>query len=156
MCYIEEACAQAPSTKNDNNTGTPGVQQCADGHTGPLCNVCLSGYARDVLGICRSCDASSFHLPTETIIFILVVICVVSAFWYVLCRKKPEKSDRLSVYRERASTRLAPKTQNVLDVAQNDRDHWFYRARTKAKILVSFGQIISNFESVLEGKIWEM
>ena len=32
---------------------------------------------------------------------------------------------------------------------QVDKDHWFNRGRTKAKIMVSFWQILASFESVL-------
>ena len=157
LTFSLAACAQSPASKVANTTKDTSDRQCATGHTGPVCNVCLPGYAKDVLGSCLPCKSDEgFHVPMESWIFLLVVLGVLPATLFFMCKKPKRRSiDRLSSFRERSTTRARSRTStesstNTLVAAQNNRDHWFYRARTKAKILVSFFQIVTSFESVLE------
>ncbi|GMI02364.1 hypothetical protein TrVE_jg9031 [Triparma verrucosa] len=149
-CYIKQACPQSPSTKTINSTN-PIDEQCADGHTGPICNLCLQGYAKDVLGNCITCEDDRFHVPTETaaILVTLGVVFIASVYFYK--RKKKESRDRLQEFRERKSeSSTTSRVTNSLVAAQVNRDHWFYRVRTKGKIMLSFSQILTSFEGVLE------
>ncbi|GMH77788.1 hypothetical protein TrST_g13868 [Triparma strigata] len=149
-CYIKQACPQSPSTKTINSTN-PIDEQCADGHTGPICNLCLQGYAKDFLGNCITCEDDRFHIPTETaaILVTLGVVFIASVYFYK--RKKKESRDRLQEFRERKSeSSTTSRVTNSLVAAQVNRDHWFYRVRTKGKIMLSFSQILTSFEGVLE------
>ncbi|GMH48997.1 hypothetical protein TrVE_jg8778 [Triparma verrucosa] len=151
-CYIEEACPQSPSSKSVNSTN-PIDDQCADGHTGPVCNVCMPNYAKSVMGKCETCNNDSFYIPTESTIFIAVLasILIITIIFYI---KKRKRKDRLEQFRKRKHLSKASSSTigstNTLVAAQINKDHWFYRARTKAKILLSFSQILASFEGVLE------
>lgn len=146
QCYIEEACSQSPSTKTVESTN-PIDDQCADGHTGPVCNVCLPGFAKDVLGSCDTCDEEKFSLPLDSAIFLAVFFGFVSTTAYFCLRKNNKQSGgRLEEFRKRtiSKTSRQSSTSDSLFVVTNDRDHWLYRARTKAKILLSFSQILTR------------
>ncbi|GMH73473.1 hypothetical protein TrST_g4716 [Triparma strigata] len=151
-CYIEEACAQSPAVKSANVTKMTSDHQCAMGHIGPVCNVCLPGFAKDVLGHCLPCESDKgFHVPVESWIFLFVLVVVLPVTLFFMCKKPTAPNNRLSNFRQRSVSRERSRSSpNGLVAAQTNRDHWFYRARTKAKILVSFYQIVTSFESVLE------
>ncbi|GMH77627.1 hypothetical protein TrLO_g10306 [Triparma laevis f. longispina] len=153
-CYTEDACSQTPSTKFVNITN-PIDEQCAGGHTGPICNVCLTGYAKNFLGICETCQTESFYIPPEGAVFVAVLVAFFLAtiyFYYSRKSKKKSGQGRLDKFRKRTISKssLSRSASNGLTAAHNDRDHWFYRARTKAKIMLSFTQILTSFEGVLE------
>ena len=122
-----------------------------------MCNICIDGYAKNVLGNCDTCEGDGFSIPTDSLIFLIGFLVVVSATVYYLCvRKKQEreKSDRLHEFRKRtiseSHSNQESSLRDTLIAAQNDRDHWFNRGRTKAKIMVSFFQIMASFEGILE------
>ena len=77
-CYTEDACSQSPSTKSINSANPIDVQ-CADDHTGPICNVCLPGYAKNFLGNCETCQHDNFHIPLESAVFMLTIITILFA-----------------------------------------------------------------------------
>ncbi|GMH83062.1 hypothetical protein TrST_g8014 [Triparma strigata] len=151
-CYIKEACSQSPSSKTGNSTN-PIDDQCADGHTGPVCNVCIPDYAMSVLGKCETCNNDNFYIPTESSIFMAVLAAILIATIIVYFKRKRGR-DRLQQFRKRKHRSKASSSTissaNTLVAAQTNKDHWFYRARTKAKILLSFSQILTSFEGVLE------
>jgi hypothetical protein len=158
LCYIEDACLQAEKSVEPSSSTTSSTDhQCRDGHTGPICNVCLDGYAKDVLGNCETCEGEGFHFPTETLIFLVIFVVVVAAtVYYVVIRRRKKKEETSRVDRFRQRTRTLSQAQSnetassSLQAVQMDQDHWFNRGRTKAKIMVSFLQILTSYESVLE------
>jgi len=148
-CYTNDACAQQQlqETANSRKKQT----QCAMGHSGPLCDVCLPGYAKDVLGNCETCDGKKFHIPAQTWMFFSMLGIGIATVVYQSCLKKKKEFGRLAEFRKRAVTRGHQRGQSAasaLVAAQNDRDNWLYRGRIKAKILISFFQILSSFEEI--------
>jgi hypothetical protein len=69
QCYIEEACLGFNQTLNATDMDA----QCAWGHSGPQCNVCLPGFAATIRGGCEQCKSKS---PASAIIFVLVMLLV--------------------------------------------------------------------------------
>ena len=154
-CIIAEACSQ--------QTNSPNSSQCLDGHHGPLCNVCLPDYSKGVLGICEVCVTTN-NIPIETILFFSIVIGVIIAIVVIIAsiryfkrsKKKANKisgADRISQFRERARTASNVDSTDsgssaLLDF-QQDKSNWFNRGRTKVKILLTFYQIVGQFENVL-------
>jgi hypothetical protein len=107
----------------------------------------------NVLGKCETCNNDEFYIPTESAIFMAMLAAILIATIIVYLNKKRSRG-RLQQFRKRkhlskASTSTIAST-NTLVAAQTNKDHWFYRARTKAKILLSFSQILASFEGVLE------
>ena len=100
-CYTEDACSQSPSTKTVNTTN-PIDGQCADGHTGPVCNVCLPGYAKDFLGNCGTCENDNIYIPPESAVFMSVFVAILLAtIVFNVQRKKKSGQGRLKEFRKR-------------------------------------------------------
>jgi hypothetical protein len=68
LCYTQSFCP------NDN-----GTMHCAEGHSGPFCDVCLPGYHSSTAGGCASCTGSlvlAVAIPASMLAgFILLVLC---------------------------------------------------------------------------------
>ena len=116
-----------------------------------------------VLGVCEIC-VSSNKIPVETIKFLSIVIGGVVVILTAIAtnrhfkRAKKERNkikngaERISQFRHKARTRSnvdsKSESRALLDL-QQDRSNWFNRGRTKLKILLSFYQIVGQFENVL-------
>jgi len=124
LCYAPEACPQANSTGNVST-----ASQCAEGHVGPICNICKHGYSKSVFGLCQICD-KEVNVPIELIIILLMVAIFV-------------------VLMARAVQRHLSKEQKKRKVKRNKRSMASH-IRTKSKILTSFYQILSGYESSLQ------
>ena len=165
-CYNKDSCIPQDLNQTDDRKWSADAQ-CAEGSTGPLCNVCREGYGKNVLGTCDPCSGEGAEMKGDSIFFlsaIFVAFCV--AIHYIIITKKKEEKKRekrkkiqqfsrgsmVSSLRETSdrskdsATKVDPSTR----AAQGDRDHWFNRGRTKAKIMVSFFQIMTSFEGILE------
>jgi hypothetical protein len=57
FCYSEHACVQ-PDDPNEITAATTDYQ-CAEGHTGPLCNVCEPNHVKSVTGECLECKPTT-------------------------------------------------------------------------------------------------
>ena len=93
-----------------------------------VCNVCLPGYAKDVLGNCLPCKGESFHVPVESWVFLFVMVVVLPASIFMCCYKSYKNGDdnRLTEFRNRAMGRSrshasSSNLNNSLVAAQNDR-----------------------------------
>ena len=62
QCYTEAACTHPNRTTTAADFNLD--DQCKEGHTGPICNVCLKGYAKSVTGECDMCVYES-SVPDE-------------------------------------------------------------------------------------------
>ena len=124
-----------------------------------LCNVCLPGYSKGVIGICEICETTN-NIPMETILFFAIVMGVIITVVVIIASvryfKRPKKEankisglERISQLRERARTasNVDSDSSALLDF-QQDKSNWFNRGRTKVKILLSFYQIVGQFESI--------
>ena len=47
---------------------------CKVGHGGPLCGICLSGYAHNYFGECQKCDGGASQALTQLILLLIVVL----------------------------------------------------------------------------------
>ena len=47
---------------------------CKVGHGGPLCGICLSGYAHNYFGECQKCEGGASQALTQLILLLVVVI----------------------------------------------------------------------------------
>jgi len=155
QCLIADACPQQTNSSNSS-------QICSAGHQGILCSVCQPDYSMGVLGVCEIC-VSSNNIPVETIKFfaiviggaILVLTTMATIQHFKSAKKEKNKingAERISQFRRRARTtsNVDSKSESsaLLDL-QQDRSNWFNRGRTKVKILLSFYQIVGQFENVL-------
>jgi hypothetical protein len=61
-CYTKRACTHPVRTRTADKFNA--TNQCTEGHTGPICNVCLKGYAKSVTGECDMCVYES-SVPDE-------------------------------------------------------------------------------------------
>jgi hypothetical protein len=53
QCYTKKACTHPNRTTTAADFSLD--NQCAEGHTGPICNVCKKGHAKSVTGECDIC-----------------------------------------------------------------------------------------------------
>ena len=53
-------CLPGQACKGDTNRTTLAENLCEDGHWGPLCANCLSGYFHNATGLCQECTSASF------------------------------------------------------------------------------------------------
>jgi len=121
-CTTELACPGTNSTVRDNLD-----KQCGAGHSGPLCDVCLAGYAKSVSGYCQECDSGA-SVAGDLFAFAAFILIVAASVAACVVHRKKKAAERRD--EGRVSKRLK-------------------RARTKFKILASSFQIVSQFESVL-------
>ena len=102
----------------------------------------------DVLGNCKTCDGDSFYIPTESAIFVALLVAILLASVVFVIKRKRSSQSRLHQFRQRKHISKASNSTvgstNALVAAQTNKDHWFYRARTKAKIMLSFAQILTR------------
>ncbi|GMI30328.1 hypothetical protein TeGR_g14640 [Tetraparma gracilis] len=141
-CYTEAACTHPNRTTTAADFDLD--NQCKEGHTGPICNVCLKGYAKSVTGECDMCVYES-SVPDEMYAFVAIVGVVTATILACVRRrikkKQKKRKERLAAGDELGGTARQP--------PQTLKKHWIERARTKVKILTSFYQIVSQFESIL-------
>ncbi|GMH76607.1 hypothetical protein TrLO_g8011, partial [Triparma laevis f. longispina] len=123
LCYSRDACPQKNVTDGDLSS------QCLDGHHGPICNICEPDYAKNLMGVCETCE-SKVNIPIETVVTFCTVVVSTLLFAYMLRRQKKKRD----------------KQRKTMKIKSN-----FTRAaRTKFKILASFVQIVSSYENVLD------
>jgi hypothetical protein len=153
-CYTESACPQdriaLDKLKNSTNSTD---SQCALGHQGPRCNVCMKGYAKSIVGLCEACSDNTFQIPRQVIfVFCAIVLIVILCFIGKKSLKPRKEKTKLDVFRMKASQEFSRESvhENALTKANNNRDHWFYRIRTKSKIMLTFLQILTSFETILD------
>jgi hypothetical protein len=122
LCKVGDACAQS------NVTAGIIESQCAKGHEGPICNVCSSGYSKDVSGVCKPCD-DEVQIPKETIIVFIVLVGLIAwTIWVLRKRRKLKK--------------MVMSSGDSYDVSTS--------MRVKFKILAAYYQIVTQYESVLQ------
>ncbi|GMI19452.1 hypothetical protein TrCOL_g8292 [Triparma columacea] len=124
LCYSPEACPQTNSTGNAST-----AMQCAEGHEGPICNICRPGYSKSVEGLCEACD-KTFVIPIESMVLMVSMLLVFVMIAYFLRRRNLKKLAKRKVKRDERSS--------------------MNQIRTKSKILTSFYQILSGYESALQ------
>ena len=161
-CYTLDACPQ-------NNDKTANVtffldvdDQCREGHEGPICNVCIDGYVKNVLGLCDICEDTV--VPTNFVVVVIVAVVlsllVIAAYGRRrrrLAKERSRKSRESNLSRSAASAESSddksPKSVSerlhAAGMSGHNQKSWFQKFRTKFKILTSFYQISSQFESVL-------
>ena len=75
-CIVAEACVGNDGAGN----------YCRVGHGGPYCDVCNSGYSKDVSGICQSCDSilspASILMNVSTLLLLLIAAVIVKKKFY--------------------------------------------------------------------------
>ena len=121
-CEITASCTHASPSDN-----------CTIGHTGPICSVCMEGFNKDAVGVCKPCSSAGVSIGFYTLCGILSVV----AFYLIL--QKVYGKERLT---------LAFMTKELTE-ASGDKKHWAKNLRTKGKILTSFYQIVSKLPSTL-------
>ncbi|GMI08230.1 hypothetical protein TrVE_jg10446 [Triparma verrucosa] len=138
-CRVAEACLQNVEIKTFTSsldkkhvvTLTKDFEkdmQCEEGHTGPLCNVCIDNFSKNITGICESCD-EKFKLPAQTVSLIGVGVLFALVLIGFLKRKKSVQFARIHRHVNYKSLRMA--------------------IRTKFKILVCYYQIVTQYERLL-------
>jgi len=138
-CRVEEACLQKVEMKTFTSssdqkhvlTSTKDFKsdmQCEFGHTGPLCNVCIDDYSKNVTGLCESCD-EKFKLPAQTMSLVGVGVLLSLVFIGYLKRQKAVQFARVHRHINYKSLRMS--------------------IRTKFKILVCYYQIVTQYERLL-------
>ncbi|GMI40537.1 hypothetical protein TeGR_g4102 [Tetraparma gracilis] len=141
-CYTEAACTHPNRTTTAADFDVD--DQCTVGHTGPICNVCKKGRAKSVTGECDMCTYES-SVPDEMYAFVAIV-GVVAAVILVCVRRRTRKKRKKRKGGLAAGDELGNASRQP---PVKLKKHWIERARTKVKILTSFYQIVSQFESVL-------
>ncbi|GMI18635.1 hypothetical protein TrLO_g5769 [Triparma laevis f. longispina] len=128
-CFAKGACVSS-----DNFTALLERQswdqemQCAEGHYGAICNNCEKDFHMNVLGECEVC-VKEVVLPIKTLITgIIFGSGVFLLGWFVL--------------RKRKLKRLGRKGKGMTSSL-------FRKFRTKFKIMMTFYQVVSSYESVL-------
>ncbi|GMI05580.1 hypothetical protein TrVE_jg1079 [Triparma verrucosa] len=128
-CFAEGACVSS-----ENFTAILELQswnqkmQCSEGHYGAICNNCEVGYHMNVLGECEVC-VKEVVLPVKTLITGIVFGSGVFLLgWFVLRKRKLKKLGRKG---------------------KGMTSSLFRKFRTKFKIMMTFYQVVSSYESVL-------
>jgi hypothetical protein len=85
-CPVSDAC-----------TGGNSTSYCLDGHEGPYCKLCASGYFMTPFGICNTCEETAIDIAMTILAFValVVIVCTISAL-LVKRRKKQRQSERAS------------------------------------------------------------
>ncbi|GMI16870.1 hypothetical protein TrLO_g1700 [Triparma laevis f. longispina] len=86
-------------------------ERCAEGHTGPICSVCMDGYNKDSVRICESCASTSVSIG----FYVLLVILGITTLYLVL--RKIFGKENLSI---------SNVTQEITKVTSGD-NHWSQR-----------------------------
>jgi hypothetical protein len=126
-CELIEECIFPDNCLGGANVST----QCASGNTGPICNVCESGYSRNTLGGCDKCGSIGVVVRLVfglTFAFIIVLIAVAYIFRKIIIKK-------LGTYFHTFEQKL-------------DRMNW-NKHRTKVKIIIAFIQITAGIPALL-------
>ena len=143
QCYAKDACGHPNRTENEVLVNID--DQCAEGHTGVMCNVCLVGYAKSVTGLCEGC-VSETSVPTEMIAFFLCCIFLAAAAFFLIRRRNKMKHMAKEAKLANNDALAAASMERKKKKPKKD---FAKRGKTKFKILASTYQIISQFESVL-------
>ena len=145
-CYTSDACKENAANQTikwelDN--------QCARGHTGPICNVCREGYSKTVAGVCEECEDTA--VPTNMVIFfVLASLASLALVYAVFVRpKKKKKKGRKKALSLADGERSSSSVAEELVKMRKDKKNSLNKLRSKFKILASFYQIVSQFESTL-------
>jgi len=77
-CPVPEACVGG--NRSDDN----GL--CLEGHSGPYCNLCEKGFAKDPFLICKECDVDATSVALS-ILLLIIGILAVAALYCVLKKK---------------------------------------------------------------------
>ncbi|GMH86453.1 hypothetical protein TrVE_jg3945 [Triparma verrucosa] len=71
-CHVSEAC-----------TGGNSTSYCREGHTGPYCDLCVNGWTKDPLMLCKSCENSI----VDVIPWWMLVAAVLGSLIYISKKK---------------------------------------------------------------------
>jgi len=140
QCYTESACAQSDEVQNTTAAHKDTDFQCAEGHTGPICNVCENNWVKSLTGECFECQPTSTGTSASLSIFILIGLPLL--LFFLVKRKRAKNKQEL----KRASTLSISEQLNEMRNAKKGR---IESLRTKVKILTSFYQIVTQMEGVL-------
>ena len=149
-CYTESACLQPDPDDNVVETSeisfTDTNYQCAEGHEGPICNVCSENYVKSVSGECVVCQPASSR-GAAAITFLLILLPFVVFLLVKRRRRKKMEGDE----NENGSTRRGDSStiRERLSEMRNSKDGDYKKYRTKLKILTGFYQVTTQMETTL-------
>ena len=136
-----EECPSVDACVSSSGTGD---ELCAEGSSGPVCDICDNGFTKDIMGTCVSCSSSGATAATALatlsfFILIAIVVCI------AVKRRLKKKATALGTTKSRFLS-------DTITKASIDREYWIYRLRTKAKILAGCYQIVADFQTNLDVK----
>ena len=79
-CPVSQACIGGNATAEGNPNAT---DYCLQGHTGPYCNLCDTGYAKDAFLLCQSCDTSTRSIVISVLLLVFGACAVFGIFHFV-------------------------------------------------------------------------
>ena len=125
------ACDAALACPGGDGTGD---ELCGDGHSGPICGVCVDNYVADGHNFCRECASAGASVG----FYVLSSACGLGIAYLILLR----------VYGKQNVESLSFLTEELSKAS--DRRHWFSKAKSKGKIIVSFFQIVTALPTTLQ------
>ncbi|GMI40345.1 hypothetical protein TrCOL_g12999 [Triparma columacea] len=143
QCYTESACAQSDEAQQNTTARNATFltdSQCAEGHIGPICNVCKPKWVKSPTGECFECKPTSTSTSAGLSIVLLVGLPLL--LFFLVKRKRAKNKQE----QERASTLSVSEQFNEIRNAKKGR---IKSLRTKVKILTSFYQVVTQMEGVL-------
>jgi hypothetical protein len=122
LCLAKDAC----------NGGDDPETQCRQGHKGPYCSVCESGYYKHG-GVCLSCSSSGARLVMTLLPTLCFLLCLLLYYLWII-------RDKFLHYFWSQADVLAKKAET----------YHLTGLRTKFKILLAFVQIINQIPFALD------
>merc|ERR1711871_688330 len=139
-CWTEDVCHGGNST----------LEQCADGHGGPLCGICQSGWAMGSGSLCVECNADGVIQIASNPVTWVAAVCV-STFSLILLalpttvmirRYRRKRHDDKG---EDIMKHLRETLDEAYDTVSETIEAFNQRVLNKAKVIIAFFQIAGSF-----------
>ncbi|GMH79533.1 hypothetical protein TL16_g08176 [Triparma laevis f. inornata] len=125
LCFARAACPQVNVSEDMESLDS---SQCLEGHYGPICNICMPKFAKNIMGVCQLCEGK-VNIPLEAVLAFISTPMAALLCIFLIKRRNHMKGKYRKVKRTKSNF-----TRTV---------------RTKFKILASFVQVISGYKNIL-------
>jgi hypothetical protein len=138
-CVSVDAC---PQSLVDN-------EQCREGHTGVICDVCVKGYDMGVDGVCDKCEEHGAGFNKSAAIPVYVACGVLALVIVSWIRRRVAARRRRAAAAAAAQDSLSSRSLTA-SLLSNDKSHWTAPFKSKAKILLVTFQIVADSDSTFQ------
>ena len=133
--------------------GSDPSSYCADGHEGPLCAVCASGFAAIGAGEAMACYECTANTSAFVIIGIVAMILVILVPCYIMFKRKRSKGEELELEVEgneerEETTEPPPLTRRKKAALKDAAAERLKKAKPITKIVFAYFQVVGGLGSL--------